>query len=263
VGAPQPEEIYERTEKEGERRLGRPFLELASTAASAGIDVAFGLVALATVAHVLAKHFGEDGAHFFGSIAFGIAFVFIVVGRSELFTENFLVPLAAFDRRDRLKWRKLAELWTVSPLFNILGGALLVVILSSHGVLPHGVGEPLVALADDLDRQGLTSAFLSAVAAGALITLMTWMIEGMDQMGVRVAVAWIGGALLALGAFNHVVVVTLEALFGIRYGAAMGWGDFAGNFFTAAAGNMVGGIGLVTLTRFTQARSGGGRSTSD
>jgi len=263
VGAPQPEEIYERTEREGERRLGRPFLELASTAASAGIDVTFGLAAAATVSHFLAPHFGTDGARFFGSIAFGVAFVFIVVGRSELFTENFLVPLAAFDRHDRMKWRKLAELWTVSPLFNILGGALLVVILSSHGVLPHGVGEPLVALADELDSRSFVAAFLSAVAAGALITLMTWMIEGMEQMGVRVAVAWIGGALLALGAFNHVVVATLESLFGIRYGSTMGWGDLADNFFTAAAGNMVGGIGLVTLTRFTQARSGGGRSASD
>jgi formate/nitrite transporter FocA (FNT family) len=262
VGAPQPEEIYERTEAEGERRLSRPFLELASTAASAGIDVVFGLVALATVSHFLTPHFGTDAAHFFGSVAFGVAFVFIVVGRSELFTENFLVPLAAFDRRDRMKWRKLAELWTVSPLFNILGGALLIVILSSHGVLPHGSGTPLVSLADELDRRGFVAAFLSAIAAGALITLMTWMIEGMEQMGVRVAVAWIGGALLALGAFNHVVVVTLEALFGIRYGSTMGWGDFAGNFFTAAAGNMVGGIGLVTLTRFTQARSGA-RTASD
>ena len=43
-----------------------------------------------------------------------------------------------------------------------------------------------------------------------------------------------------------------------RYGAEMGWGDLADNFFTAAAGNLVGGVGLVTLTRFTQARSGGG-----
>ena len=90
---------------------------------------------------------------------------------------------------------------------------------------------------------------------------MTWMIEGMDSMGVRVAVAWIGGALLALGALNHVVVAALEGLFGIRYGAKMGWGDWAGNFFTAAAGNIVGGIGLVTLTRFTQARSGSGSSS--
>jgi formate/nitrite transporter FocA (FNT family) len=81
-------------------------------------------------------------------------------------------------------------------------------------------------------------------------------------VGVRVAVAWIAGAILALGSFNHVVVVTLELIFGIRFGAHIPWIFVLENFGVAAAGNMIGGIGLVTLNRFTQARSGGGASTS-
>jgi formate/nitrite transporter FocA (FNT family) len=32
-------------------------------------------------------------AHLVGALAFGIAFVFVVIGKSELFTENFLVPV--------------------------------------------------------------------------------------------------------------------------------------------------------------------------
>ena len=43
----------------------------------------------------MTKHYGPEAAHFFGSLFFGIAFVFIVVGRSELFTENFMVPITA------------------------------------------------------------------------------------------------------------------------------------------------------------------------
>ena len=42
-----------------------------------------------------------------------------------------------------------------------------------------------------------------------------------------------------------------------RFGAHVPWSFVLSNFFLAAAGNMVGGIGLVTLNRFTQARSGG------
>jgi formate/nitrite transporter FocA (FNT family) len=255
VGAPEPEEIYERTRREGERRLSRPFLELVATAVAAGIDVAFGVVAFGTVAALAGR--------VAGAIGFGVAFVFIVVGRSELFTENFLVPLAGLDRGDRRSWTKLAELWTVSPVFNIAGGALLVLVLSAHGVLPHGAGAPLVKLAEDADHRGFVAAFLSAIGGGALITLMTWMVEGAEAMGTRIVVAWIAGALLTLGALNHVIVATLEQLAGIRYGADVGWGDFVENFLTAAAGNMVGGIGFVTLTRFMQARSGvGGKASS-
>jgi formate/nitrite transporter FocA (FNT family) len=256
VGAPEPEEIFERTRIEGERRLSRPLLELASTAAAAGIDVAFGIVALGTITALFAKRFGTDVGQFFGAIGFGTGFVFIVVGRSELFTENFLVPLAAL-RRERASWVKLGELWTVSPVLNILGGALLIVAVTAHGVLPRGTGRALVGVAGRADAKSFLAAFLSAIAAGALITLMTWMVEGQESMGVRVAVAWVVGALVTLGGFNHVIVSTLELLIGIRYGASIGWDRFFAGFGTALLGNMIGGIGLVTLTRFSQARGAG------
>ena len=74
-------------------------------------------------------------------------------------------------------------------------------------------------------------------------------------MGIRLTVAWVFGSFLALGSFNHVIVVTLELIFGIRYGAHIPWSFVIGNFFLAAAGNMIGGIGLVTLNRFTQAEA--------
>ena len=41
----------------------------------------------------------------------------------------------------------------------------------------------------------------------------------------------------------------------IRFGADVPWLFVLGNFGLAAAGNMIGGIGLVTLNRFAQARS--------
>ncbi|MGZ4351956.1 MAG: hypothetical protein ACXVZ4_00300 [Gaiellaceae bacterium] len=85
---------------------------------------------------------------------------------------------------------------------------------------------------------------------------MTWFVEGQSRMGVRVVVAWIAGALLALGGFDHVIVATLELVYAIRFGAGIPWDFVVGNFFLAAAGNMLGGIGLVTLNRLTQGKSG-------
>ena len=81
---------------------------------------------------------------------------------------------------------------------------------------------------------------------------MTWYVEGIVKLSVRVTVAWITGAILALGGFNHVIVVTLELIYGIRFGDDIPWQFVLGNFGLAALGNMVGGIGLVTPNRFTQ-----------
>jgi formate/nitrite transporter FocA (FNT family) len=257
VGAPQPEEIFERTKEEGERRLSRPVTELVSTAVAAGLDIVTGVVVLALVSAALAKRFGDEPAHLAGSIGFGIGFVFLVVGRAELFTENFLVPIAALDRRDRTSWRKLAQLWMISPVFNLIGGTIMILIATTHGVLPEGVGGPIRDVAQRLHANHTLALFLSAVFAGALITAMTWFVEGSDSMGIRVTIAWITGAILALGAFDHVIVATLELIFGIRYGADIPWIFVVGNLGLALVGNMVGGLLLVTLNRFTQARSAG------
>jgi formate-nitrite transporter family protein len=110
ASAPEPERIYERARAEGRRRLSRPVLELAATTLVGGFDVAFGVAAYALAAGAVEAHFGPGVAHAVGAVAFGIGFVFVVVGRSELFTENFLVPIAGLER-SRGSWLKLGELW--------------------------------------------------------------------------------------------------------------------------------------------------------
>lgn len=255
MAAPEPTEIYERIEAEGRRRLSRPPLELAATAFVAGLDVVFGIVALGTAHHYAAAQWGPEIGTLAGALAFGIGFVFIIVGRSELFTENFLVPLAAVDGRDPNSWYKLAQLWTLSPILNVVGGIVLALIVTTRGVLPQGTGQALVETAYTLDDNSFAAAFMSAIAAGGLITLMTWLVEGQDATGIRVLCAYLAGVLLALGTFNHVIVATLELFFGIRYGADVGWGDLLTNFGIAGVGNLVGGVLLVTLTRFSQART--------
>ena len=254
---PEPETIYERTKEEGRRRLKRPVLEEISTALAAGFDIVAGVILLALLITQLEHHFGKHAAHVVGSMGFGVGFIFLVVGRGELFTENFLVPLAGLDHDDGdTSWRDLIKLWLISPLFNVIGGLIMILIVTTHSVLPYGTGKTIIETANTLHANGRLALFMSAVFAGALITAMTWFIEGQATMMPRIVVAWLCGSFLALGSLNHVIVVTLELIFGYRYGAHYSWLFILGNFGLAAAGNIVGGIGLVTLNRFTQGRSG-------
>jgi formate-nitrite transporter family protein len=255
-GIPQPEDIYARTKDEGERRLERPIVEEISTALAAGFDIVAGIIALAILSSEMAHHFGKHAAHVAGAAGFGIGFVFLVVGRGELFTENFLVPIAGLDHRRASSWRNLAKLWLTSPFANVLGGLVIILIVTTHGVLPFGSGKPLTDIAGTLHGHSTLTLFASAVFAGALITAMTWFVEGQESMIVRVVVAWATGFVLALGTLDHVIVVTLELIVGYRYGAHIQWTFILGNFLLAAAGNMVGGLGLVTLNRLTQGKVG-------
>src|SRR5205807_953627 len=103
-------------------------------------------------------------------------------------------------------------------------------ILSTHSVLPYGTGKSIENLAGTIHANGWLALFMSAIFAGALITAMTWFVEGQTSMLVRVVVAWMAGFILALGSLNHVIVVTLELVFGYRYGAHIGWTFIAENF---------------------------------
>lgn len=259
MGAPEPEEIFEKTRREGVRRLERPFLELVATALAAGFDIGAGIAAYALVAGSL-SHVDQGVAHLGGAIAFGCGFAFLIVGRGELFTENFLVPLAGLHGGPRHYWRKLGELWTVSPVFNVVAGGVIGLLLTVHGVLPEGSGKALVDSSLRLHANSPLTLFVSAVFAGALITAMTWFVEGQDNVLERVVIAWTIGMIIALGPFDHVIVETIGLIFAIRFGAPIHWSFVVGNFFLAAAGNMIGGIGLVTLNRFTQAKSGAAAS---
>ncbi len=250
--APDPHQMFARTRDEGERRLRRSRLELTTTSLVAGFDIVFGVIAIATATALLTPQLGPSAAHFVGSLFFGIAFIFIVVGRSELFTENFFVPITAL-RRGKMSVKRLVQLWTISPVMNILGGTALIIVVSTKGVLPHGTPLALNELAIHIDELSLWSAFCSAIVGGALITVMTWMVEGVGTTGGRIIVAWIAGTLLALASLNHVIVVTLELIFGMRFGTTISFEDTAVNFGVAAAGNMVGGLLFVTLTRTGQA----------
>jgi formate-nitrite transporter family protein len=254
---PEPETIYERTKEEGKRRLQRPVLEEMSTALAAGFDIVAGVIVLALLSSQLEHHFGKHAAHVVGSLGFGIGFVFLIVGRGELFTENFLVPIAGLDDGDDdHAWLKLLKLWLISPFFNVIGGLIIILVVTTHSVLPFGTGTSIVETAQTVHANGVLALFMSAVFAGALITAMTWFVEGQATMMPRVVVAWIVGAFLALGSLNHVIVVTIELIFGYRYGAHYSWLFILGNFGLAAAGNLVGGVGLVTLNRLTQGKAG-------
>src|SRR5205823_1556479 len=108
--------------------------------------------------------------------------VFLIVGRGELFTENFLVPIAGLDRRSGASWRNLAKLWLTSPVFNILGAVVIILVVTTHGVLPVGTATSMRNLADTIHGNHTLALFMSAIFAGALITAMTWFVEGQESM---------------------------------------------------------------------------------
>jgi formate/nitrite transporter FocA (FNT family) len=263
-----PHEIWEESLDEGERRLGRRTPGLAATGFAGGVDVLFSVVILSVTAGALHAAMPEPTAHVLASLTFGIGFAFITLGRAELFTENFLVPVGAvFDGRSTIRF--LLRMWLITLVFNLIGLALFAALFSVKGVLPADALTAAGAGADTLGDRDVLPAFLSAIAAGTVMTLFTWVVAAADRDIARVVASLIIGFVLAAPTLNHAIVGFGEMAFGILGGEAhSNAGDLVRNTGIAIVGNLIGGVGLVFSTRLAQVRSepdssSGGRDGSN
>ena len=254
--APSPDEVYERAKKEGHRRLSMSSLDMISTAFIAGVTIVFGIVALGVVEGLLEPDVGAGVASVAGALAFALGVVFLIVGRSELFTEDFFDPVAAaVEGKGRGPWLRLGQLWVVTFVLNLVGGAILVALMTVPGALPSGAADALVSVAEDIAAKGWAATFVRAIFAGALITLLSYMVRACNSVAAQILVALLVGFLLALGPFDHVVVSALHLLFGIWLSDAVTYVDLWTNIGLATAGNMIGGLLLITFTHTAQVRS--------
>ena len=253
--APSPDEIYARSRQEGERRLNLSVLDQVATAFIAGVTIVFGIVALGVVSALVAPEFGPEIAKLAGALAFGIGLVFLIVGRSELFSENFFDPVAAaIDDRTRKAVVRLLRLWGLTLALNLIGGAVLVAVLTVDGALPAASNEALVKVSEEIVAKEWPATLARAVLAGALITLLSYMLQAVNSVTARILVAYMVGVLLALGPFDHVVVSALHVLCGVWLSDAVTYGDMAVNIGLATGGNLVGGLLLITLTHTAQVK---------
>jgi formate/nitrite transporter FocA (FNT family) len=141
----------------------------------------------------------------------------------------------------------------VTLVFNLLGGGLFVLVFSIDGALPPGTAEVLIAVAEDSAHRGGLASFARAIAGGTLVSLLSFLLVAVETGGSRISLAYLVGFLLALGPFEHVVVSALHVGFGLLFGANIGFGTLAAMTVVVTAGNLVGGLGLVTFTHVTQA----------
>src|SRR4051812_9131607 len=236
------QDTFDRTVEEGEYRINRSWQSLLATGAVGGLDVAMGVLALLIVKE-------ETGSDILAALAFPIGFIALTLANSELFTENFLVPIAAVAAR-KARWQNVLRLWGGTLALNLVGGWVLAAFII--GGLPQ-----LKPAAYDLGMHyihpgiGWTS-FATGVLGGTVITLMTWMEHSTDSIGAKLVAAIAVGFVLAAGVLNHVVVMSIETFAALRGHAPFGYADWAGAAAWAAFGNMVGGIGLVTVLRLVQ-----------
>jgi formate-nitrite transporter family protein len=216
---------------EGRRRLSRRTFPLLATGLVGGIDVGTGVLGLLIVEH-------ETGSPLLGGLAFSIGFIALTLARSELFTEDFLIPVSTVIAR-QARLRMLIRLWAGTLVTNFIGGWIFTWLIIRG--FPQLRPAAIKAGAFYVNLGISVRAFALAVLGGAVITLMT-----------RIVPAITAGFLLAGGQLNHAIVNSLLMFSSLHSGAQFGYLEWLRTMSFAALGNIIGGVGLVTLLRVLQ-----------
>jgi formate/nitrite transporter FocA (FNT family) len=248
-------EIIEEASRIGEKRLQRSLAGSAITAFIGGMSVSFGAVAMIWASSSVSGEVSTpSNAHLLGSLFFPVGFIILLVGKSELFTENFFLPVTAILERNG-SLRELGKLWSISLCFNLLGGLVFALLISRGHVLDSGPANQFASLAEHKVAYGFWTAFVKAIFAGWLMTMLTWLLVAAESFGSRLAIIWMIGTLIVLGQFNHVIISAAEIFIAILTGADVTFRDwFVGNFIPALLGNVIGGVVFVTLLFYVQAQ---------
>ncbi|MEP7333462.1 MAG: formate/nitrite transporter family protein [Terracoccus sp.] len=237
---PELEETYDRLVEEGHERLDRPLLPLISTGLLGGVDVGVGVLIYLVVE-------AKTGNPLLASMAFSIGFVALLLANSELFTENFLVPVISVVAKVGT-FAQLIRLWVVTLVANLVAGFAMAGMIVV--ALPD-VHEVAVKTGSHYAHLGVSwRSFFLAVLAGAVITLLTRMQHATENLGVRLVPAVLMSFVLVGAQLFHSVLDSILMFAGLLTGKAdYGYLDWLGALGWSAFGNLVGGLVLVTGIR--------------
>ncbi len=247
LARPSAEDIYQQVATNARQELERSNKALAISGFGGGAFM--GLSALGT-AIAVALIGDSPGAHMITRMFYTLGFIVVIVGRSQLFTENTLYPVALVLAEKRQIWNTL-RLWAIVLPANVAGALAFSLIVSwTPALQPHYV--------DALSRQGAgaiahsaAAVFWSGVIGGWIIALAAWMVSGSHSITGSVAVIWLLTYIVGLGDFAHCIASSCEIFVTVLTHHAP-WAAYPEWFFPAVLGNICGGVGLVTILEYGQ-----------
>jgi formate/nitrite transporter FocA (FNT family) len=247
------ETILEQEIQAGLTELKRPPGGLFLSGLSAGLDVSLSLLLMAVMRTLTEGELPHAVSEILVANMYAAGFLFVVLGRSELFTEHTtLAVLPVLDGRASVA--QLGRLWGLVYVANLLGAAAFAAFLSFLG--PRlGIVESRVLgeIAAGLVKDPGWVILLSGVLAGWLMGLLSWLVAAGRDTISQIFVVWLVTFAIGFAHLHHAIVGTTEVLAGVFSGQGAGMADFGRFLASATAGNILGGFIFVALIKYGHA----------
>jgi formate-nitrite transporter family protein len=248
-----PEQVILQQQIEEElEQLQRPFSGLLLSGIAAGFELGFSVFFMGAMLTLVGDQLSEAVRKLLVANVYTIGYIFVILGRSELFTEHTTqAVLPVLNRQASL--RSLARLWVIVYVANLIGGAVFSSIASLIGPA-MGAIEPaaFAEIAQPLVGHSWWVILLGGVLAGWMMGLLTWLVTAGRDTISQVFCVWVVTFAIGFTHLPHSIAGTVEILTAILAGQAVGWGELGHFLLWATAGNALGGAVFVAILKYAQ-----------
>lgn len=250
--------ILEQEVTSAEEEMERPALALLLSGLTAGLDLGFGPLTMVVLAATLEPVVTKPTLHVLMANAYAIGFIFVVLGRSALFTEHTTSAiLPVLTKRSSV--RKLLRLWGLVFLGNTLGCILFSAFAATLvPSLVEGSATQFAELAHRTVSHPSWVMFLSAIMAGWIMGLVSWLVVASRESINQLVCVWLATSVIGLAGFHHSVAGTVEVLTGVILGDGATLADYLRFLALAVPGNAIGGVVFVGILKWGHIQTNAG-----
>lgn len=249
---PSAQDIFEQVSNNARQELGRSSVSLAISGLAGGIFMGLSGLGNAIAIALLTPAGATPTATtlFLAKMFYPLGFIVVILGRSQLFTENTLYPVALVLAEQNHFWNTI-RLWAVVLPFNVLGALAFAALATLTHALPPAAVQTLAQLGLEAGNHTAATIFWSGVMGGWIIATVAWLVSGSHSITGSVMIIWMLAFVVGLGNFAHCIAGSGEVLAAVLTGHAQ-WIAFPRWLLPAVAGNICGGVGMVTLLEYGQ-----------
>jgi formate/nitrite transporter FocA (FNT family) len=249
LSRPTANQIYNQVAENARGELSRTTLSLAISGIAGGLTM--GLTGL-SVSILLSMVGGSQAGRIVAYFFYPLGFMVVILGRSQLFTENTLYPVALM-LDERRHYLSTLQLWaTVFPA-NILGALLFALLAVKTGALRPEYVTELTKLGVEAQAMPMSHVFWGGVVGGWIIAMVAWLVSASHSITGSVMLIWSMTFIVGLGHFAHCIATSGEMISAVLAGQ-MHASQFFGWLLPATLGNITGGVLLVTLLEYGQSK---------
>lgn len=241
------DEIFHRVIVTAEDEISRSTRLLFLSGLAAGLSIGLSFLARAALTGLVP----EDATGLIGNLLYPVGFIFVILGRYQLFTENTFTPVTLVLTR-HTSLPRLMLIWGLVYAGNVLGAAITALLFSKTQIFDEATATAAYRLGTHAMELPWSTLFFRGVIAGWMVAGMVWLIHAVRDSLARFFIVYFIMYMVPSVELFHCIIGACEIAYLILEGGTTLWEGLSHFQLAVTLGNTVGGVLFVALPNYFQ-----------